>query len=144
MTILRKICAGTGGALKCLMALCIISTVSACGVIGDQTRAGIFKVTMEACEGQTVETGVCKYEVIDGKEYSNASFEVDWDDATGMSYSAEGAKAFEGQRIRGDVEKAAVKAFGDVAPAALDVFLKALGFAPIAAPVAAPDPEGPD
>ena len=123
--------------------LCLMM-MSACSLLSGTGDDGKFRVTMEACEGSTIATGVCKFEVVDATEHSKKNFATDWSAETGMDYNAEGVKAFEGQRIRGDVEKAAVKAFGDAAPSAIDVFLKALGFAPVASPVSAPDPEGPD
>ena len=66
--------------------------------------------------------------IIDGKEASAIQFSFQMPDGTILNFAAEEVRAFRGQEIRAEVEKALFEALGEAANSSLvDVIVKALG-----------------
>ncbi|NIR50019.1 hypothetical protein GWO43_16090 [candidate division KSB1 bacterium] len=72
----------------------------------------------------------CNIEIIDGKERSDVSFALVTPDGTGFEYEAAEEKAFEGQRIRGQVDEAQLEVMGEVIPGLTEAIIDALNPAP--------------
>ena len=66
------------------------------------------------------EDRLCVGEIRDGKEKENVSLEVELHGVGTMKYSAAAVRAFDGQAIRGEVEKAVAQHAADVTPGFID------------------------
>lgn len=62
------------------------------------------------------ELRLCKGEIRDGKEKAATTLKVELNEVGSMSYSAKEVRAFDGQAIRGEVEKAVAQHAADVTP----------------------------
>lgn len=69
---------------------------------------------------------ICGVEVIDGKERGSVQLDFVLPDGTIMNYLANDEAAFEGQRIRAEVEQAVAQAIADTLPGLLETALKAV------------------
>lgn len=86
-----------------------------------QQYAGLTVAKLEKCSQTS-----CSFVVYDGKESGAIDFKVKFADGTVMNFAADDVKAFEGQAIRGDVEKMVAEQFGDVAPGLVDAIINAV------------------
>ncbi len=66
------------------------------------------------------ETKSVNVEIVGGKEQDSISLSGKTPDGLEFAYSATGACAFEGQAIRGEVDKAITETVGEVAPGIVD------------------------
>lgn len=95
----------------------------------------IDKIQVEGVDGEQlaailsvlpVSWSPCGVEIADGKERSDVSFTFVSPDGFGFEYSAGEEKAFEGQRIRGEVEKAQIEVLGEIIPGLTDAIIGAI------------------
>ena len=95
-----------------------------------QNYAGITAWRVTPLTDCAPDVAICyDLEVVDGKEKSEVTFEIDRDPATGVihvKYQAGGVKAFVGQDIRGEVEKAQMKTLGKIIPELTKAIIDAL------------------
>ncbi len=106
--------------LACMMAV----MVTACATWWtDQNKAGSESVFIEYFESSNTVKSVT-YEHWKETEASTA---LVWlADGTRIELEAKGTKAFEGQALRANVEKAIAEQIGEVAPGVIDAVIKAL------------------
>jgi len=112
--------------MKYLITIVVALALSGCGAMGmnKQQYAGINFVTLQTGGGCSADSlnnqDTCKVRMVDGKEKGNVKIKVILADGTTYEYSAGDEKAFEGQKIRADVDKAAVEAVSNAAKAVAD------------------------
>ncbi len=106
-----------------LLIMPLLGLTSGCGSLpwNPQGNAGITNVQMQGCEADEGIDGqlFCDIHILDGKEKTNVDVEVirDLDENTiKASYTARNVEAFEGQAIRGEVERAIAETFREVLP----------------------------
>lgn len=119
--------------MKKIFSICIFAAVlvlSGCaGALpwNKQNYAGINEVHFKWCENdQTGDYMACDVLIIDAKENGAIQFKFTMPDGTVLEFAADDVKAFPGQALRADVEKAIAKQFGDIAPEVMDALLKAI------------------
>lgn len=140
--------------MRTLIVAGLAVSLAACGAVpwNKQNYAGITSVEFDWCfeeedisvsiaqrlEGVTPEqvAGIlnalpvswspCKVKVIDGKEQSAIDFKFAMPDGTILNFAAEDVAAFEGQRIRGEVEKVVADQLGQAAPEVVDRIMDAI------------------
>ena len=92
-----------------------------------QNYAGINEVHFKWCENdKTGEYMACDVMIVDAKENGAIQFKFTMPDGTVLEFAADDVKAFPGQALRADVEKAIAEQFGDVAPEVAESLLKAI------------------
>lgn len=103
--------------LTIIALLALLAFLSGC----DATKAGMTKVELTFNEAGDL-TGVNWW---DGKEKSNVELSADLKQKI-IQYQAKNVLAFEGQRIRADVDKRLAEMGETVAPAVVDAIIKAV------------------
>ncbi|MEE9395243.1 MAG: hypothetical protein V3W41_22350 [Planctomycetota bacterium] len=115
--------------LKLMAAALVALALNACaGAVpwNPQGHAGMTEVAVKWC-GEGADRAACKFKVMDGKEKGQVSFEVEFTpDGTIMNYAATDEKAFEGQAIRADVEKAVAAEVTKAMPSIVDAVKAAI------------------
>ena len=119
------------------MKVCLISLISALVLAActfspldnAQTRAGITNVGVEFCAIGPVEAPTsyapCQISYVDGKERHDVRLSADLGKGI-IEYEAGGSLAFDGQAIRGAVERALVEAQVEATGELVDAILEAL------------------
>jgi len=114
--------------MRLIIAIIALVSVSACGAVpwNKQQYAGINSVKFEWCkiDGSYLP---CHVRIIDGKEQGAIDFKFQMPDGTILNFAADNVKAFEGQRLRAEVEKAIAEQLGEVSPGLVDAILNAIG-----------------
>ena len=79
--------------------------------------AGITRASLAfpSCDG----TNLPKFELVNGKEYGSVAMDAKLPTGAEFHYRASAVSAFDGQRVRAEVEKAVAKELGDLAPSLL-------------------------
>ena len=120
--------------LKLLTMLLATSVLlSACaGAVpwNNQNNAGIVEIEIgykkvsdaEGNEGYQID----KANIVDGKENGAVQVKFTLPDGTIFNYAADDVKAFDGQALRADVEKALSEQLGTVAPGVVDSVISAI------------------
>jgi len=108
--------------------LALILFLAACGAIpgNEQVNAGITHATVKVCQKKDGGVFVCAAEIIDGKEKQNVSLVIKNPVGWQVEYSANGVRAFEGQKIRGAVEDAISDDLKAAAPGIVDSVMGAI------------------
>lgn len=95
-----------------------------------QEYAGVTSWDFNYCkvdiDDATEDQKICGVEVLDGKERGSVQLDFVLPDGTIMNYLANDEAAFEGQRIRAEVEKAFADAIANTLPSMVDAAIKAL------------------
>lgn len=112
--------------------VCILTTIVLSGCAGavpwnKQNYAGINEVSFSWCKANDGKTYMpCNVKITNGKENGGIKFSFEMPDGTILNFSADDVRAFEGQSIRANVEKAIAEQLGDVAPGVVDAIIKAV------------------
>lgn len=107
----------------------VISLIACAGAVpwNKQNYAGINEVSFSWCKADEGKIYVpCNVKITNGKENGNIKFAFEMSDGTILNFSAEDVKAFGGQNIRANVEKAVAEQLGDVAPGVVDAIITAI------------------
>lgn len=68
----------------------------------------------------------CSVKIVDGKEQGAIDFKFAFPDGSVMSFAADDVSAFEGQRIRGEVDKIVAQELGRAAPEVTNAIMDAI------------------
>lgn len=110
--------------LVCAMALVLTACAGSANIWGHnpQSYSGVNYVTFE----YPTEAGAITGTLYGGKEQDTVSITVLHPSGVEVTYSASGAKAFEGQEIRAAVEKAVSQDAKEAMPGIVDTITKAI------------------
>lgn len=118
--------------LRIVMISLLVLLLSGCaGAVpwNKQNYAGITSWDFKYCKidisDATEDEKICGVKVIDGKERGSVQLDFVLSDGTIMNYLANDEAAFEGQRIRAEVETAIANAIAETLPALLETAMKA-------------------
>ncbi|NKB37878.1 MAG: hypothetical protein GKR93_12050 [Gammaproteobacteria bacterium] len=111
----------------------VLLALTGCGSLpwNEQNNAGLTNVDLEGCDAEEGVDGqlFCNIHIIDGKEKADVNVEIIRDipnNTITAKYSAKNVEAFDGQAIRGEVEKAVADTFRDVLPDMTKEIIKAI------------------
>lgn len=108
----------------------ILLAMTGCATLGAESaqgRAGVTDVEVRWCErADGSDRYLCGARWVDGKERQDVSLTLDLPDGGKLRYAASGVAAFDGQRLRAEVERALVEQVGAAAPAAVDAIMRAI------------------
>jgi len=115
--------------MKFIIGIIALLFISACGSVpwNKQQYAGLNSVHFSWCKAEEGSTYLpCKVRIIDGKEQGSIDFKFQMPDGTILNFTADNVKAFEGQALRAEVEKAVAEQIGEVSPGLVDAILSAV------------------
>lgn len=114
-----------------LSVICMVM-VSACGALGPngfgtpQGYAGINSIKVSWAQGDDGRWSPETVHIMNGKEQSMVDLKFEMPDGTIVNYKAGDVKAFEGQEIRGMVDKAFSDQMGNIMPDIVDAVITAI------------------
>ncbi len=114
---------------KWLLLVGVAFGLTACGALpwNDQENAGLTDMHIYWAYSEANNTVYpVEIRVTDGKEFGSVNLAFQMSDGTLMNFNGVDVRAFRGQEIRADVEKAIAEVYGEIVPGLTDSILAAM------------------